>query len=695
MLDVFLLLFTQDTVLTIIPVLTSFLPLSRIYIPALFKIWQAFDSSTLDDRLLELAGKLSREHVTGTEGVQWKDVGIWSEAEWELLIGKALGSMNVPVGIARVSSTTAGHADYMSNIPSHGELKNPIAIRHLNFVLFATFVVYFYRDIYPLATYAEPPEDLHEGWILWARIAVLGVASVLIPLFIPREYVPVDPKNPCTPSPEQITCLFSLIVYTFLDPIVILAYRVPHVPWESLPPLSDYDFARYLRGRSFKHLDVFSGAPKRHIAIGLLRFFRFDFLMMCISLILRPFLTLLSPLALRQLLRYLEPGGAETATFRPWVWVLALFVSPVVGGLAIQRYGFLSSSFPTTKRTDARVQVITEVVNVVRMIKLFGWEHKMASRVADRRAEELAWIKKRQYLDLLNDTIIYITPILVIVVTFATYSVTVLEMIRRQLLVGLEVLSLTISGKVSLDRVSDFLINLLDTFNEKKSTQDVSVSVPPDRTTDIGFRNAIFTWTREADGTLTPTKRRFVLKIEGELIFKKGSVNLVLGETGPTPGTTFQGRRESPTQLKIHGSRMKPFELVTAPNSSGWTLIDSQENIVFGSTFDEERYKKVLYQCALERDISLFEAGDAMEVGGGHHSEWGTEGTSYARSRHLFERTISSFVTPLFALRLVHMPPISNTVKPDTLDVSENSDDRRPQLDLPFSFLEASQNFLA
>lgn len=40
-----------------------------------------------------------------------------------------------------------------------------------------------------------------------------------------------------------------------------------------------------------------------------------------------------------------------------------------------------------------------------------------------------------------------------------------------------------------------------------------------------------------------------------------------------------------------------------------------QENIVFGSTFDEERYKKVLYQCALERDLELFQAGDDTEVG--------------------------------------------------------------------------------
>jgi ABC-type multidrug transport system fused ATPase/permease subunit len=40
-----------------------------------------------------------------------------------------------------------------------------------------------------------------------------------------------------------------------------------------------------------------------------------------------------------------------------------------------------------------------------------------------------------------------------------------------------------------------------------------------------------------------------------------------------------------------------------------------RENIVFGSEFDERRYKKVIRQCGLERDLTLFEAGDATEVG--------------------------------------------------------------------------------
>ena len=60
-----------------------------------------------------------------------------------------------------------------------------------------------------------------------------------------------------------------------------------------------------------------------------------------------------------------------------------------------------------------------------------------------------------------------------------------------------------------------------------------------------------------------------------------------------------------------------------------------RENILFGSPYDEERYRKginlifflrldiwfsidhppVIYQCALERDLELFEAGDNTEVG--------------------------------------------------------------------------------
>jgi len=65
----------------------------------LFKLWEPFNSSAMDDRLLDLAGSLAEEHVAGFNqekgGAEWKDVGIWSQTEWNVLMGKGLGSMSM------------------------------------------------------------------------------------------------------------------------------------------------------------------------------------------------------------------------------------------------------------------------------------------------------------------------------------------------------------------------------------------------------------------------------------------------------------------------------------------------------------------------------------------------------------------------------------------------------------------------
>jgi len=53
-------------------------------------------------------------------------------------------------------------------------------------------------------------------------------------------------------NPEQTASLFSMMMYTFLDPIVITAYRVPHLSHDMLPPLADYDYTKNLVRRSFK-----------------------------------------------------------------------------------------------------------------------------------------------------------------------------------------------------------------------------------------------------------------------------------------------------------------------------------------------------------------------------------------------------------------------------------------------------------
>ena len=61
-------------------------------------------------------------------------------------------------------------------------------------VLLSVFGVYIYRDIWPLATLTKEQKDLQEGYMLWIKISITTLTAVIIPLFIPRQYVPVDPK---------------------------------------------------------------------------------------------------------------------------------------------------------------------------------------------------------------------------------------------------------------------------------------------------------------------------------------------------------------------------------------------------------------------------------------------------------------------------------------------------------------------
>ena len=106
-----------------------------------------------------------------------------------------------------------------------------------------------------------------------------------------------------------------------------------------------------------------------------------------------------------------------------------------------------------------------------------------------------------------------------------------------------------VTGRVSLDRVNDFLTNvssfysidfygsdmpqteLLDDFTGK---EPIGLFRGVDGSTDerIGFRDATFAWSCDTDGSLTPSKRGFSLHIEGELFFTRGHINVITGPTG-------------------------------------------------------------------------------------------------------------------------------------------------------------------
>lgn len=61
--------------------------------------------------------------------------------------------------------------------------------------------------------------------------------------------------------------------------------------------------------------------------------------------------------------------------------------------------------------------------------------------------------------------------------------------------------------------------------------QSESISVGDDPS--IGFVDANFSWTgNNSGGAMTPVVQQFQLRLEGEVFFKRGGLNLVVGPTG-------------------------------------------------------------------------------------------------------------------------------------------------------------------
>jgi hypothetical protein len=123
------------------------------------------------------------------------------------------------------------------------------------------------------------------------------------------------------PNAEQTASIFSFAIYSFLDPVVFLAYRVSHLAHDQLPPLADYDYARHLTEKSFpvcvlletytlplitasQYLDSYTGIKKRHLFFGLMRVFRKEYSILTVAIIINVFVSFAGPVGIKQLLGY-------------------------------------------------------------------------------------------------------------------------------------------------------------------------------------------------------------------------------------------------------------------------------------------------------------------------------------------------------------------------------------------------------
>ncbi|KAJ7175766.1 multidrug resistance-associated ABC transporter [Mycena filopes] len=599
-----------------------------------------------------------------------------------------------------------------------------------NVVLLVSLCSYVYRDILPFATFTLAPKDLAQGWLLWAKISILAIAGVVIPLTSPRQYIPVDPENPMDqPNPEQTSSIFSSFTFGYLNPLIFLAYKQGGLSSDQLPVLADSNSAEHLIRKSFPVLDPHIKGANKHLLSGFLRVYRRDYILMLALALLKVLSEFAGPVVMNRLLASLENNDMVV---RPWVWVVSLFLVPLARAIIHARYTWIAtrqrtqaegiivqllfkhslrirmntetkdshkrnlvgrinnlstsdvatvvevmevwismllapiqislaiwflylilgwSSFVglavilttlplpsfvvkkmralqklSRRKTDARVQQVTETMNVLRMIKWFAWENKIKDDIGSKRQDELNSIRNVRLLVVLNNSFNFMIPLLTMLATFSTYTIVMKKeltasivftslavfdgILRMQIRSVMNNIPDIVQGYTSLDRINDFLRNteLLDSYSHEDSLADPAAS-----SEKIGFQDAQFSWSADSNDT------SFKLRVETEVVFKPRAINLIIGPTGVGKTATLLALLG-----EMHFTPAGPNAWVNLPRQGGVAYAAEQpwvenatikDNIVFDTPFNEARYKKVLHACALLPDLELLEFADETEVG--------------------------------------------------------------------------------
>ena len=194
-----------------------------------------------------------------------------------------------------------------------------------------------HRDLWPRLLFHPAPEQLvamRSGPVSLSRIG-LGAAVILCSLFTPRAWYPVDPYNEkALPSPEQTASFASYIFsYSWIGGLVMKAFKKDLGP-EDLLPIPDYDRAHLWGKKILKD-------KKKSTMLTLLSLMRYDLAFMTCASGSIGASKFLSPWAMKELLAYIE--GSKESVVTPWVYVVLLFIGPLVSACFFEFYVFNST----------------------------------------------------------------------------------------------------------------------------------------------------------------------------------------------------------------------------------------------------------------------------------------------------------------------------------------------------------------
>ncbi|XP_073399008.1 multidrug resistance-associated protein 1 [Dendrobates tinctorius] len=265
------------------------------------------------------------------------------------------------------------------------------------------------------------------------------------------------------------------------------------------------------------------------------------------------------------------------------------------------------------KCKDNRIKLMNEILNGIKVLKLYAWELAFKEKVLGIRQEELKVLKKSAYLSAVGTFTWVCAPFLVALSTFAVYvlsdesnvldaekafvSLALFNILRFPLNMLPMVISSMVQASVSLKRLRVFLSH--------EELEPESIVREQRRSSEgcINMRSATFSWSKNDPPSLK----------EINVTIPDGSLIAVVGQVGCGKSSLLSallGEME-----KKEGFVSVKGGIAYVPQQAWIQNASLKDNIMFGRERREPLYKRVLEACALLPDLEILPSGDRTEIG--------------------------------------------------------------------------------
>ncbi|KAM6054990.1 multidrug resistance-associated protein 1 isoform 2-T2 [Chlamydotis macqueenii] len=265
------------------------------------------------------------------------------------------------------------------------------------------------------------------------------------------------------------------------------------------------------------------------------------------------------------------------------------------------------------KSKDNRIKLMNEILNGIKVLKLYAWELAFRDKVLEIRQKELKVLRKSGYLAAVGTFTWVCAPFLVALSTFAVYvtvdknhvldaqkafvSLALFNILRFPLNMLPMVISSIVEASVSLKRLRVFLSH------EELDPDSIIRGPITEAEGSIVVKNATFSWSKSDPPSLSSIN----------FTVPEGSLVAVVGQVGCGKSSLLSALLGE--MDKKEGYVVVKGSIAYVPQQAWVQNATLEDNIIFGREMNESRYKCVIDACALLPDIEILPTGDKTEIG--------------------------------------------------------------------------------